>query len=499
MDETYRRILRKDTGRWNEWRNKHPTIIPVLRGKNLSGMDLHGADLRKADLREANLSDSDLSRTNLQGAALDGAILQNTRLVRANLQGSSLVDATLRGADLSHASLRNVPLTRADLRGAKMLRTDCHGGDLCECNLESVDAAGVMFGQAKLTYARLKGATLVAADLTGADLTCADLAGANLSRSSAVGAQLAQISAAGADLSQIDLTGAELHASDLRDAALRRAVATGCSAVAATLIGADLSGADFTNSDLRRVDFSNANLLKTKLARCDLTGGALCYARLVEADLNGANLSSCAVYGISAWGIKLEGTVQNDLIITPNTEPVITVDNLEVAQFVYLLLNNRRLRDVIDGVSSKVALILGRFTSERKQVLDGIRDELRQHNYLPVLFDFDRPVVRDTVETISILAHLSRFIIADITDARSLPQELERIVPSLPSVPVQPLIQNSDTEYGMFDHIKRYPWVLETQRYDGLGDLIDTLRHGLISTIEAKVQEARATLPTAPK
>jgi hypothetical protein len=69
----------------------------------------------------------------------------------------------------------------------------------------------------------------------------------------------------------------------------------------------------------------------------------------------------------------------------------ITLDELEVAQFIYLLLNNKRLRKVIDTITSKVVLILGRFTPERKAILDALREELRRRDYLPVLFDFENP------------------------------------------------------------------------------------------------------------
>ena len=84
----------------------------------------------------------------------------------------------------------------------------------------------------------------------------------------------------------------------------------------------------------------------------------------------GADLTGCRVYGISAWDLKLDGAEQKNLIITPHGEPEITVDNLEVAQFIYLLLNNEKIRHVIDTITSKVVLILGRFTEERKAVLD---------------------------------------------------------------------------------------------------------------------------------
>lgn len=106
-------------------------------------------------------------------------------------------------------------------------------------------------------------------------------------------------------------------------------------------------------------------------------------------------MSGSNVYATSVWDVKLEGALQSNLIITnpSSNEPTITVDNLKIAQFIYLLLNNQEIRDVIDTITSKVVLILGRFTPERKAVLDALRDELRKRNYSPVLFDFDKPAV----------------------------------------------------------------------------------------------------------
>ena len=67
---------------------------------------------------------------------------------------------------------------------------------------------------------------------------------------------------------------------------------------------------------------------------------------------------------------KQEEAEQKNLVITPQGEPEITADNIEVAQFVYLLLHNEKLHGIIDTITSKVVLILGRFTPERKAVLD---------------------------------------------------------------------------------------------------------------------------------
>lgn len=183
-------------------------------------------------------------------------------------------------------------------------------------------------------------------------------------------------------------------------------------------------------------------------------------------------------------------------MITDHDEPTITVDNLEVGQFIYLLLHNEKIRHLIDTITSKVVLVLGRFTPERKAILDAIRDELRKRDYSPVVFDFEKPANRDLTETISILAHMARFVIADITEAKSIPQELERIVPDLPSVPVQPILLASQQEYSMFEHFRRYSWVLEPVLYQTQEELIEHLEEKVIIPAEDKAKEQIATTPS---
>jgi hypothetical protein len=202
---------------------------------------------------------------------------------------------------------------------------------------------------------------------------------------------------------------------------------------------------------------------------------------------------------LSAWRLKLEGAKQQNLIITKPGEPEITVHNIEVAQYVYLLLHNEKVRDVIDTtITSKIVLMLGRFTPERKAVLDALREELRGRDYLPIRFDFDKPASRDITETISLLARMARFVLADITDARIIPQELNVIVPDLPSVPVQPLLLKESGEYGMFEHYTRYPWVLPIHRYDTQDQLITALGKQVIEPAERMAFELRAGTKQVP-
>ena len=165
------------------------------------------------------------------------------------------------------------------------------------------------------------------------------------------------------------------------------------------------------------------------------------------------------------------------------------MDDLRVAQFIYLFLDHKSIRHVIDTITSKVVLILGRFTPERKVILDAIRDELRKRDYLPVLFDFEKPANRDITETVSTLAHMARFVTADITDAKSIPQELMRIVPALPSVPVRPILLASEHEWAMFKDLCRYPWVIEPFLYRDQAHLLAALIEEVIGPAEAKARK----------
>ena len=265
---------------------------------------------------------------------------------------------------------------------------------------------------------------------------------------------------------------------DLTDANL-----TGAKLIAANLRNADLSGAC-----LIRANLSGACLIRANLSLADLS-----QAMMVDVNLRGTKLSDCRIFGISVWKAETDDqTEQNNLILSDQSDPVLTVDNLKVAQFIYLLLNNEEIRQVIDTITSKVVLILGRFTPERKAVLDALREELRHRDYLPVMFDFDKPESRGYTETITTLARMARFVIADLTDASEVKLELAKIVPDLPLLPVQPLILASAAEYVTFKDILRYPWVLEPFRYENLDHAIASLPDMVLAPVEAKVTKLRS-------
>ena len=386
---------------WNQWREQNFAVRPSLAGAKLGG----------ARLREVDLSSADLSESDLQGADLSGANL-----------GSGFL------------------MSRED---ARLLRKSVPKVGLLPSSM-------LIIGRSKTVSSNLSGA-----NLSGAILGRARLSGANLTR---------------ANLTRAYLRKAFLNDTDLRGAYLRGANLDESNASRANLSGADLNGANLSGADLNSADLSRASLIAVRLIganapKVNLSGADLSGATLMNTNLEGANLTGCLVYGISAWNVRLEGAIQSNLVITPPNESPIQVDNLEVAQFIYLLLNNEKIRSVIDTITSKVVLILGRFTPDRIVVLEAVREELRKRDLLPVLFDFEKPSTRTTVETISTLAHMARFVIADLTDAKSVLQELQAVVPLNPSVPVQPLLLVSQEEPGMFDFFRTFPCVLDTYRY----------------------------------
>jgi uncharacterized protein YjbI with pentapeptide repeats len=377
--------------------------------------------------------------------------------VRPDLCSTSLSWLELADADLQHCSLNDARLHYTQLNRADLYRA--------------------AFGNASLYGADLRGARIVEASFAGADMTKVDLRGAEISFTDFTAAHMVESNLQdakliGAELSKVNLFQANMAGAQLRGAKFLWANLTGVDLRNANLSGANLTGVTFINADLSGADLTNANLQ---------------FARLIESNLDGANLSACRVYGVSAWNLSSSGTVESDLIITPSGEASIAVDNLEVAQFLYLLLNNARIRQCIDTITSKVVLVLGRFTADRLPVLHGIRKALRIRGYLPLVFDFEGPSSRDITETVGTLAHLARFIIADLTDARSIPQELTTIVPNLPSVPVQPVLLTSQREYGMFEHFKRYPWVLDTVLYQDPDNLLEILPDRIIRRAEALI------------
>jgi hypothetical protein len=234
-------------------------------------------------------------------------------------------------------------------------------------------------------------------------------------------------------------------------------------------------------------------LFGADLSGADLSGANLELSSLVKA--TDSDLTGCRVYGISVWGLKLDRAKQQNLVITweVDKEPEITVDNIEVAQFVYLLLHNEKIRDVIDTVGKKGVLLLGRFTEGRIEILKRLREELRNRGYLPIVFNFDKPETKNFTETVRLLAGLSHFVIADVTNPKSAPLELQAAVPQV-MVPFRPIIQEGEKPFAMLEDlwISHREWVFEPLYYSSLDALVGALDEKIIKPAKARFAELLA-------
>ena len=368
-------------------------------------------------------------RPDLSEADLSGSNLSGAWLYQTNFYKANLSDTFIQATNLFECDFRHALLCRADFNHSLLDKADLSYANLNEASIYLAHCENSIFHKADLHNAQIFDTKFRRADFNQADLSQANLREANL---------------IDANLSETNLTDANL-------------------------IGAILSG--------------------TNLSGANLSGANLYRAILVNTNLTCANLSNCFIHGIAAWNVHLEDAIQKNLIITLEHEPTITVDNLEVAQFIYLLLNNPKIRDVIDTIAKKAVLILGRFTPERKAVLDALREALRIHGYLPILFDFEKPSSRDFTETVSILAHLSRFVIVDLTSPNSVPYELGTLVHQC-IVPFQPILLQEQHEFAMLQDLRRrHDWLLPTHSYRELEDLLASLQTRVIEPAEQKAQE----------
>jgi uncharacterized protein YjbI with pentapeptide repeats len=431
---------------WNDFRKTRYTLPIDLSELNLSCKDLRNYDFSYCILTHTNLQKTHLGNANFKGVKANHANFRNAYFNKSTFESSDLRDTNFKGTIIKNSNFDFSLCNRSDFSGSRIQKTSFISANIRESQFCSTLLDGVSLTKAHFERSLFRDAKLFNSELPLVKLND----------------------------SQILLT--EISNCNFKTSMLYNSIFDGCK-----FEKCDLSNALFTSGKINNSIILESNLTKINFRNSQLTADTFV----------GCDLSKSKIFGVSAWKLSLINTIQEDLRISDVGEPKITIDNIEVAQFIYLLINNEKLRNVISTITSKVILILGRFTSERMQVLNLLRDELRHRNYLPVLFDFENSPNRDITETVTTLASLSKFIIADITDPKSIPQELSQIVPHMTSVPVQPIILRGHSEYGMFEHFQRYPWVLSIIEYKDDNDIKRSVLDQIITSCEKKIIELR--------
>lgn len=315
----------------------------------------------------------------------------------------------------------------------------------------------------------------------------------------------------GANLSGLSLTYLNLRRARLDGAHLGAASLRGIEARNASFVGASLVEADLSYADLREVDLRKAQLRGAIFADADLTGvnlrdAVLTSCVLNRATLDGADLRGALIWGTSVWDTKGHSTAKQQGLLIAWDDPIeplskpaapedtLVVDDIRVAHFMSLLRDDGHdsLPEVFNAASSKMVLLLGRFTDQQEEVRAALEDVLLRFGYAPVVFNFREPKDRDLIETVATLAGLASFIIADLSQPRSTPLESLLTIPQI-AIPWVPIIRSEEQPFSMFAALQRkYDWVLPVVHYRSISGLKRQLGTRIIPEARARAERLRA-------
>ncbi len=314
---------------------------------------------------------------------------------------------------------------------------------MTRCEASGAYLRQAIFYEANLTGASLNRAELVEADLSHAQLPLADLEGAVLTRSRL----------GGADLNQANLSHACLKEADLSRA--------------------DLTGARLVEADLAGANFGGAKLIHVELSR----------ALLIDCNLSQATLSDCRLDDVILRGIRDEGLMTSNLSLTPATEAAVLVDDLAMVALMEVLLAQSRWRELISPNALRVVLLLGRFPDWRRPHLDAIRSALRRRRYAPIAIDLEKPIGVRLRGFIQNLAHLSRFIVADLAGSREFMKQIQQFSFAIEDLPFQAIMPEGK-DLGEFPGLAE----LHPYRYRDTEHLIETFGKSVLGPLEQRLE-----------
>lgn len=427
--------LKLGTKKWNEWKS------------NFGSIDLSGIDFGQV----SGLNNWRHNNPHEIGIPAD-IILQYAQLNFNNVN--------LKGADFSNHNIMAI-FDYADLTGAKFNRSQVLGS-FVEANITNAD-----FSNARLENSDFKFCEGNNINFIDATISHCNLNHANLPHSDFTRAEMREAYCYEANFENSNFTSANLEATYFHKANFKNSIFT---------------DTNFHLARLMETNFENSKLIGTNLERSILT----------QVNFKKATILNCRVYGISAWDNDFADSEQKNLSVNPLERPTILVDELEVAQFIYLLVNNKNIKKVFNTITERGVLILGRFSSGGLELLHAIAAKLRDLNYIPIIFDFEKPSARNYTETIKTLAGLSRFIIVDISGP-SVPQELYATVPHF-KIPFVPIVRKGTKVYSMFNDILEYPWVVAPIEYSSKKNLMDLISTSILSSAEKKFHERQKIL-----
>jgi hypothetical protein len=233
---------------------------------------------------------------------------------------------------------------------------------------------------------------------------------------------------AGTNLSDALVLHATAEGLDLRGAVIENTVFEEGDFSRASFDGATFHRARFTKTILTEASFDGASFIDCNLDRVNLVGASFHVKEIKET----------VVYGIAAWDLKTDLNMPQSKLVVERTYGFysdmvaadvvpLTVDDIELAQFVYYLTNHRKMRDTLNLLNERGVLLLGRFKDGGLKRLEDLREWFAGRQYMAMTFDFERPDNLDLIETVITMAGLSRFVVADLSGPR-VPEEVRSIL-----------------------------------------------------------------------
>ena len=99
---------------------------------------------------------------------------------------------------------------------------------------------------------------------------------------------------------------------------------------------------------------------------------------------------------------------------------------------------------------------------------------------------------REVSDTVRFIAGMSQFIVVDMTDASSVPLELQATIPDL-MVPVMPIVKSGQPVFSMFSDLqRRYFWIQQPVSYDSAQQLVEHVDEAIIVRAQQAAEEIRA-------
>lgn len=171
-------MLKKGVRTWNNWREKHPDVIPQLSGidlvagklDNLDGYNLQGANLaglkgKFIQMEQANLVEANLEKAQLEGGSFVGSNFSQANLSKIKIKNTRFDRAIFKEANLSVANIydsdfKEVTFEKACMEQIAFSKVNLSGSSFKKANLKFAHFINIKLREANLNQASLKEATL---------------------------------------------------------------------------------------------------------------------------------------------------------------------------------------------------------------------------------------------------------------------------------------------------------------------------------------------------